>query len=285
MDIKSTATYPYPIWGLPDNYKGEENPSGRRLNLKKDVDDDTFVIDYEVTSHNEGIDRLIKEELASYVCIIQCTSTYYTQIEKRKEAVFTLRVPCSKVNKRFSVKIEIVATQPINGCEYLDVDDFYEGVVDYQKGAMIAMVDKFNVSLTPSDDMVNLSKIVKYEYADVQNIENKIDDIILIRLPYSCEDSGKIVMNQYPDVFEAMLVRPALIEALFELRNYDEDDDEKDWVFYLRQFIKAMVSDGELEEQENYEYSMQDIVQIVDKILSNVVLGALEEIKDKIEST
>lgn len=289
MDIKTSATYPYPIWGLPDNYKGED-PSGHRVGLKKDVEKDVFILEYEVLSHNEGVDRLIADKLASYLCIIQCASTYYTQIEKREESVFTVKIPCSKVNKRFSVKIEIVATEKIEGCDYLDVDEFYEGVVDYQKGAMIAMVDKFNVSLTPSDDMANLSKFVKYEYADVQKVTNIIDDIILIRLPYSYENAGKIVLSQYSDAFEAMLVRPALIEAVYELRtHHDEDDKNKDWVFYLTQFINNMVSEGELFEHEEYDYSMSEIIQIVDKILSNVVLSALDEIsaldeKDKVES-
>jgi hypothetical protein len=223
MDIKTTATYPYPIWGLPDNYKGDD-PAGERKGLKKDTDEDVFILEYEVTTHNEGVDRLIADKLASYLCIIQCSSTYYTQIERREESCFTVKIPCSKVNKRFSVKIEIVATKNIDSCNYLDVDDFYEGVVDYQKGAMIAMVDKFNVSLTPSDDMANLSKFVKYEYANVQKVTNVIDDIILIQLPYFYENAGKLVLNQCPNVFEAMLVRNALIEAVYKLRSCYDDD-------------------------------------------------------------
>lgn len=281
MDIKTTATYPYPIWGLPDNYKGDD-PAGHRVGLKKDINEDVFILEYEVTTHNEGVDRLITEKRASYLCIIQCSSTYYTQIEKREESCFTIKIPCSKVNKRFSVKIEIVATENIDSCNYLDVDDFYEGVVDYLKGAMIAMVDKFNVSLTPSDDMANLSKFVKYEYANVQKVTNVIDDIVLIQLPYSYENAGKLVLNQCPNVFEALLVRNALIEAVYKLRTC-YDDDKKDWIFYLTQFIKQMVSRDELPEQEGYDYSIGDVLQIVDKILPDVMLNALEEVKEKIE--
>lgn len=280
MDIKTTATYPYPIWGLPDNYKGDD-PAGQIKELKKDTEEDVFILKYEVTTHNEGVDRLIAEKLASYLCIIQCSSTYYTQIEKREESFFTIKIPCSKVNKRFSVKIEIVASENINSCNYLDVDDFYEGVVDYQKGAMIAMVDKFNVSLTPSDDMANLSKFVKYEYANVQKVTNVIDDIILIRLPYSYENAGKLVLNQCSNVFEAILVRNALIEAVYKLRSCYEDDSIN-WIFYLTQFINKMVSEEELAEQENYDYSISEVIQIVDKILPDVMLSALDEVKDKI---
>lgn len=283
MDIKTTATYPYPIWGLPDNYKGDD-PTGHRVELKKNTDEDVFILEYEITTHNEGVDRLIAEKLASYLCIIQCSSTYYTQIEKREEPHFAIKIPCSKVNKRFSVKIEIVATENIKSCNYLEVDDFYEGVVDYQKGAMIAMVDKFYVSLTPSDDMANLSKFVKYEYANVQKVTNVIDDIILIQLPYSYEEAGKLVLNQCPNVFEAILVRNALIEAVYELRLYNDDDfNSKDWIFYLTQFIKQMVSEKELPEQETYDYSISEVIQIVDKILPDVMLNALDEVKEKIE--
>lgn len=281
MDIKTTATYPYPIWGLPDNFKGDD-PVGERKGLKKDAGEGVFILEYEVTTHNEGVDRLIADKLASYLCIIQCSSTYYTQIEKREESCFTIKIPCSKVNKRFSVKIEIVATENIDCCNYLDVDDFYEGVVDYQKGAMIAMVDKFYVSIKPSDDMTNLSRFVKYEYANVQKVTNVIEDIILIKLPYSCEDAGKLVLNQCPNVFEAMLVRNALIEAVYKLHSCYEDDN-KDWVFYLTQFIKQMVSEEELPEQEEYDYSIGEVLQIVDKILPDVMLNALEEVKEKIE--
>lgn len=281
MDIKTSATYPYPIWGLPDNYKGED-PSGHRVGLKKDVEEDVFILEYEVLSHNEGVDKLIADKLASYLCIIQCASTYYTQIEKREESVFTVKIPCSKVNKRFSVKIEIVATEKIEGCDYLDVDDFYEGVVDYQKGAMIAMVDKFNVSLTPSDDMANLSKIVKYEFANVQKVTNVIDDIILIQLPYSYENAGKFALSQCPNVFEAILVRNALIEAIYNLRSC-YDDENKNWVFYIKQFINNMVSEEELTKMEEYDYPIDEIIQIVDKILPDVMLNALNEVKERVE--
>lgn len=282
MDIRTSATYPYPIWGLPDNFKGDD-PSGRRVDLRKNVDEDVFELEYEITSHNEGIDRLISEKLASYLCIIQCSSTYYTQIEKKEDASFMVKIPCSKVNKRFTVKIEIVAIEKIDSCDYLEVDEFYEGIVDYQKGAMIAMVDKFNVSLTPSDDMANLSKIVKYEYANVQRVTNVIEDIILIQLPYSYENTGKTVLNQCPNVFEAILVRNALIEAVYSLRSR-HDEEGTDWIFYLKQFINNMVSEGDLYESEDYDYPIKEVIQIVDKILPDVMLNALSDVKERVET-
>ncbi len=51
----------------------------------------------------------------------------------------------------------------------------------------------------------------------------------------------------------------------------------------LTQFIKQMVSEDELTELEGYDYSICDVLQIVDKILPDVMLSALEEVKEKIE--
>jgi hypothetical protein len=44
-----------------------------------------------------------------------------------------------------------------------------------------------------------------------------------------------------------------------------------------------MVSEDELTELEGYDYSICDVLQIVDKILPDVMLSALEEVKEKIE--
>lgn len=283
MDIKSTATYPYPIWGLYDDYKGEL-PSGHRKDFRKDITEDVFVLEYEVTSHNDGVDRLIKEGLAAYLCIVQCSSTYYTQIDQIVDPSFTIKIPCSKVNKRFSVKIEIVAIRPIVECDFLDVNDFYEGVVDYQKGAMISLIDKFNISLTPSDGMANLGRIVKYEFANVDKVMTRFSNIIIIRLPYSYENVCNPVMTQCPNVFEATFVRNALVEAVYQLRK-EPKDDVNDWAFYLKQFINNMVMDGDIPENSDYDYELDSILRIVDKILPEVMLNALEDVKSRIEPT
>ena len=35
--------------------------------MKKDTEEDVFILEYEVTTHNEGVDRLIEEKLARLI--------------------------------------------------------------------------------------------------------------------------------------------------------------------------------------------------------------------------
>jgi hypothetical protein len=44
-----------------------------------------------------------------------------------------------------------------------------------------------------------------------------------------------------------------------------------------------MVSEDELPKLEDYDYPISEVIQIVDKILPNVMLSALDEVKEKIE--
>lgn len=56
MEIKDSATYPYPIWGLNDDYLGPE-PDGIPT-MSRDSVTNEFVFDYKLTTGNAGIARL-----------------------------------------------------------------------------------------------------------------------------------------------------------------------------------------------------------------------------------
>lgn len=53
MEIKDSATYPYPIWGLNDDYLGPE-PDGIPT-MSRDSVTNEFVFDYKLTTGNAGI--------------------------------------------------------------------------------------------------------------------------------------------------------------------------------------------------------------------------------------
>ena len=64
MEIKDSATYPYPIWGLNDDYLGPE-PDGIPT-MSRDSVTNEFVFNYKLTTDNAGIARLIKEDKEKY---------------------------------------------------------------------------------------------------------------------------------------------------------------------------------------------------------------------------
>lgn len=75
MDIKDSTTYPYPIWGLPGNFKDDDPTGTYKVNF--DVNKNCVMIDYEITSRNAGIEKLIEEGKAAYVCLVKCKATYF----------------------------------------------------------------------------------------------------------------------------------------------------------------------------------------------------------------
>ena len=173
MEIRENATYPYPIWGLHDGFKGPE-PEGT-YSMEPDVATNEFVFNYTVTTENEGIKRLIAENKAVYKCIVECIPTYYLQMVEKTAPDIQVRIPTDKIHKRLIVKILVVATEDIVGCDYLDVNEIYEGIVDYPKGGIIAYIDDLSFNLQQKDNDTDLSKIFKTLSADVQKVEYSVD--------------------------------------------------------------------------------------------------------------
>ena len=66
MDIKDNATYPYPIWGLHEDFNGPEPEGSFEMKLNETANE--FILNYNVITNNEGINQLITEGKAVYKC-------------------------------------------------------------------------------------------------------------------------------------------------------------------------------------------------------------------------
>ena len=277
MDIKESATYPYPIWGLHDSFLGEAPQVGGK-SLTENNETNTLDISFEVTTHNIGIDRLISEGKAKYKCVIECSATYFQMNADFEEPRIKVSVPYDKVYNRFSVKTFIVATQEIIQCDYLELDDIYEGIADYPKGGIIAYIDEFTVTLKQRNNASDLSKIVKIMKANVSSVKNVYNgDRIVIKIPMTYGQRFDVVVSLCPAVIESTFVFNALVQGIYKLR--EETDTSKDWVFYLQQFVKECDEKGIINlDNEEYKIELDDIVTIVEHLLGSPQLNALDDI-------
>ena len=81
MEIRENATYPYPIWGLPnDDFNGPEPDGTHKMNL--DAGSNEFVLDYTVTVENEGIN-----------CTAVCPGWVDTQMLPKKNQGKDIKYP------------------------------------------------------------------------------------------------------------------------------------------------------------------------------------------------
>lgn len=276
MEIRENATYPYPIWGLHGSYLSDDPVKG---NHRVSVDEESNVLElhYDVTCHEAGIDQLIQEGKAKYQCIIECPATYYLLHKEYQEPSFDISIPLDKVYKRCTVKIIIVATQEIIGCDFLNIDEDYEGAVDFPKGAVLAGIDDFTVSLQQSNSSADLSMIIRIMCTNVKKVKYDFSGKrIIVKIPTDYDTRYNRVEDLCPGVVEASLVYPALVQAIFKLR--EAPDTTRDWVFYLTRYIQELDEKGIITLlDDSYELELEDIYLMVDTLLNNPILRAIDD--------
>jgi hypothetical protein len=240
-------------------------------------DDNILKLHYDIKCHEAGIDRLISEGRAFYQCIIECPATYYLLHKEFQEASFNVEIPLDKVYKRCTVKIVIVACQDIVGCDFLNLDKDYEDAVDFPKGAVLANIDDFTILLQQSNSAADLSRIVCVMFSETPTVRfDYSGKRIIIKVPTSYETRYNRVEDLCPGVVEASLVYTALVQAIYKLR--ESPETSRDWVFYLTQYLKELNEEGTITlRDDNLELELEDIYVVVDKLLSNPMLRAIDD--------
>ena len=281
MEIRENATYPYPIWGLPNGDFNGPDPDGT-YELHLDDASNEFVLDYKVTVENEGITRLITEENAVYKCVVECVPTYFLLMKEANTPEFQVRIPADKVHKRITAKVLVVAIKDIEGCDYLDVNDIYDGVVDYPKGGIIAYIDNLSFDLQQKDNDTDLSKIFRTKAADVQKVEYSLDgERVIIKYPKASKNEFESVEGTCPSIIEAAFVFPALIYALTLLPQHYRSD--RDWVYYLKNIVDDYCGKINMEVPDEYKLEVDEIYDIANASLANVHVMLLDETKKIID--
>jgi hypothetical protein len=282
MEIKESATYPYPIWGLHGSYLSDDPEKGLR-NVVRDNEANVLKVHYEVTCHEPGIDRLIHEGKALYQCIVECPATYYLLHKEFSETTFDIDIPLEKVYKRCTVKIIIVAAQDIIGCDFLNLDETYNEPVDFDKGYVLAQIDDFTTSLLKSNSAADLSMILRVMFTDVQCVKYDFSGKrIIIKLPLDYSTRFNQVEDLCPGVIEASLVYQALVQAVFKLR--ESPDMTRDWVFYLTRYLHELNEDDTINlRDDSFELELDDIFIVVDKLLDNPALRAIDDTSKQIQ--
>lgn len=274
MDIKDTVTYPYPIWGLNNDFLGAE-PDGK-YTMSIDSVTNEFIFDYELTTINEGVARLVKEDKARYKCIVECNKTYFLEMEEFREPKFQLRFPTDKVFKNYSVKVLVVAIKNIEACDYLELSDVWEGVADYRKGSVIANIDKIDFNTKQQDNVSDLSQIFRSLPADVDEVKYSVDGPrIVIKYPQNSKDYFESVENNLASVIESSFVFPALVYALGRLGEFIPLIETHDWAYYLKNIVDDY--DPNIGSETEYNLDIQQIFDIANYVFRNLHTDMLEE--------
>lgn len=278
MKINSNTSYPYPIWGWKDDYKSTINDED--ILITEISDKDNFVYELELRAQNEDIKKLIEQGKAIYACVGICQTTFHHYYFTSENAKFTIAIPRKEVNNKIELKWMVLTKEAIPDYQSSLLNDDYQGFATFPLGAMIGYIISFEINASICDELRSLDEI----FVVVKNIES--NDIrysfderkIKIKLPESQLEIFNNYGGKYPAIMHSTIVYQALVLAITKLK---DEDDLKDWVYILKQYIDVMDSENipSTDEAGDEGYTLEQAMEIANYILQDPVIRMFGDIK------
>ena len=278
MKINSNTSYPYPIWGWKDDYKSTINDED--ILITEISDKDNFVYELELRAQNEDIEKLIEQGKAIYACVGICQTTFHHYYFTSENAKFTIAIPRKEVNNKIELKWMVLTKEAIPDYQSSLLNDDYQGFATFPLGAMIGYITSFEINASICDELRSLDEI----FVVVKNIES--NDIrysfderkIKVKLPESQLEIFNNYGGKYPAIMHSTIVYQALVLAITKLK---DEDDLKDWVYILKQYIDVMDSENipSTDEAGDEGYTLEQAMEIANYILQDPVIRMFGDIK------
>lgn len=278
MKINSNTSYPYPIWGWKDDYKSTINDED--ILITEISDKDNFVYELELRAQNEDIKKLIEQGKAIYACVGICQTTFHHYYFTSENAKFTIAIPRKEVNNKIELKWMVLTKEAIPDYQSSLLNDDYQGFATFPLGAMIGYIISFEINASICDELRSLDEI----FVVVKNIES--NDIrysfderkIKNKLPESQLEIFNNYGGKYPAIMHSTIVYQALVLAITKLK---DEDDLKDWVYILKQYIDVMDSENipSTDEAGDEGYTLEQAMEIANYILQDPVIRMFGDIK------
>lgn len=278
MKINSNTSYPYPIWGWKDDYKSTINDED--ILITEISDKDNFVYELELRAQNEDIERLIEQGKAIYACVGICQTTFHHYYFTSENAKFTIAIPRKEVNNKIELKWMVLTKEAIPDYQSSLLNDDYQGFASFPLGAMIGYITSFEINASICDELRSLDEI----FVVVKNIES--NDIrysfderkIKVKLPESQLEIFNNYGGKYPAIMHSTIVYQALVLAITKLK---DEDDSKDWVYILKQYIDVMDSENipSTDGVGDEGYTLEQAMEIANYILQDPIIRMFDDIK------
>lgn len=173
--------FPHPVLNEFDNgYKNASFKSAISTKVKNNYID----IEFNFILNCEYLDKLIKEEKASYVVHLECKTTRFRIVKESKENFLKVSIDSEKVNKEIEVCILIVAKEEINDFKSIDFIEDFEGIqFQIDKGEILAHDLDKSIKIEKSGENERVPSIFSITYEEGKVIE-----------PLTWQPSGKKII-------------------------------------------------------------------------------------------
>ncbi len=249
MEIKNRL-FPYPVLcEETDDYL--EGSFDVEMTFEEKLSN--FKLTFEMKLENDGINNLIRRGDAEYVIHIEGTSTSFRKAIKTDLNQLIYEIPKSRVNNEISVVVMIVAKKKIEDYtnSMLNIDYEDEKII-FDKASILAYknMSKIFISKEYEELAGNESLFCVVKKMDIDKEEEKPiifsleEDRIKILVDERTYDSY-ISFQHIPSLAMALLVFPALVYMIEELRVNSSAYRKRLWFVKMNQYYKAMGKDFE----------------------------------------
>ena len=270
MEIRNRL-FPYPVLcNETDDY--QYNLFDTEVIVEERLHDIYITVKFKLD--NLAILDLIRMGMAEYVLHLECSMTYFRKVIKTDINEISYSIPKERVNGEIAVLSMVVAKRRIVSFTSEDLNEDYDGEsISFDKASILAyqnlpkiQVFKNYEELAGNESLFAVVKVGLPDDEEVHPLSFDLNDdrikIMVDAKTYACY----IHYQQKGSVAMSLLVLPAVIYMLDELRGSPESFSSKMWFVKMKQYYKSQGLDF-----------IEDIVQG-----KNIVEAAQEMLKSPI---
>lgn len=240
-------TLPYPVLGINDDVL----PRPEISEIKLTSEDDCYTFSFDAICKNEKINQLVNDGFAKFVCEVACSRTFMRECHTQKEPHFEITVPKQRVVGRVDFEVTITVVKPISAYTNAQFHEDYAGFsFNLEPGDLLGYISHFYYDVDIKYDKLNavgsFMEINKNPSGNDTRIELGHDKISILLPNTMYEEYRRYVSNnrKVASVIHASIVFNALIEALYNIEDYEQYLWARTIVFRLNSDNKLMQFKG-----------------------------------------
>ena len=243
MEIRNRL-FPYPVLcNETDDY--QNNAFETEVKVEERLHDIHIKAKFKLD--NLAILDLIRMGMAEYVLHLECSMTYFRKVIKTDINEISYSIPKERVNGEIAVLSMVVAKRRIVSFTSEDLNEDYDGEsISFDKASILAyqnlpkiQVFKNYEELAGNESLFAVVKVGLPDDEEVHPLSFDLNDdrikIMVDAKTYACY----IHYQQKGSVAMSLLVLPAVIYMLDELRGSPESFSSKMWFVKMKQYYKS----------------------------------------------
>jgi hypothetical protein len=261
--------YPYPIL-----VSGSQDYNNSSFNIEvidgPREENNNILIGLQYSLKCTGLEKLLNQKKITIISQIYSRSTSFRKYYSFDENKISIVIDKGLLGSKVEIYTYITSNE--------DIKEYFSVPVKIQKGDKLGFAEMLTFDLKPYDSLRPIASIVvikEDKRSDVTSIDVDLsNDKIFIYLNSDLYDEYR-KLREFPDLrlyLSVSIVMPAIIEALYEIKNNQDLGNDKRWVSSINRVLKKLNID-----LYSTEYSCYSIANMIFKNGLETSLISLEK--------